>query len=287
MRRHILHLIVIIFLGSNIACVGTKKYKALETEKNKLENTLLDIKTNLATAKLELNKLEDESSMSAEKKSSKIDELKEKIALCESVLQTTQSERVALAAANQKMKGEIAQVKKENEVTFKPFSAIQSAIIQDNQRLNQLQDSLLVAYTNQPALKLNVSVNRNELVLLFDYSFLFSSTGKSLSSEGRSAVYTLAAVLEKEQDVLIEIKGYSDLSTDKNANWKTSSRKPLSIVYELMNKGISDKRIKVSYYGPNRPLVTNSETNNTSLNNRTEIILYYSSGELLKTIPIK
>ena len=42
-------------------CVGAKKYKTLSTQNAKTERTFLETKTELAQAKLELNKLRDAS----------------------------------------------------------------------------------------------------------------------------------------------------------------------------------------------------------------------------------
>lgn len=271
----------------NIACVGTKKYKTLEAEKNKLENTLLDIKTNLAEATLALNKLQDETSLSAEQKSSKIAELEKRIALCESVLQTTQKQRLAAERANKELTEQAAKEREVYQKEFKPLLEIKQQIQTDNQQLVKLKEQLLAAYAGSPALKLNMLLEKHELTLTFEYNFLFSSTGRSLSEKGRQAIYTLAEVLLLNQDVKIEIKGYADTDANKNDNWKTSSRKPLSVLYTLANKGIADERMQVSYYGQYQPLSADETIDNTSLNNRTEIVLYYSSNKLLKTIPIK
>lgn len=287
MKKSLLYLLIFVGFSVNVACVGTKKYKALEVEKNKLENTLLDIKTNLAEAKLALNKLQDESSLSVEQKSSKITELQKRIALCESVLQTTQKQRLAAEKANENLKEQMVRESEIYQKEFKPLLNIKQQIKTDNQQLSGLKEQLLTAYADNPALKLNILLEKHELTLTFDFNFLFSSTGRSLSEKGRLAIYTLSEVLLLNENVLIEIKGYADIGANKNDNWKMSSRKPLSVLYTLANKGVADERMQVSYYGQYQPLSTDETKANISLNNRTEVVLYYSSDKLLKTIPIK
>ncbi len=288
MKQYLLFALLIGSVSCLTSCVGAKKYKALQAENIKLENTFLETKTNLAAAKRNLNKLEDQTTQSVEQKSSKITELEKQVALCETVLQKTQKERLAV---EQESKNMAAKMKQENQIyqkEFKPLVAVKESLQEQYNTLKLTRQKLLDAYALNPDLKLNLELGNNGLMITFDDKFLFSSSGRSLSDKGREAIYTLAEVLLQDSSLQVQIKGHTDADSDKNNNWKNSSRQPLSVLYTLTNKGIADDRMYVSYYGQYRP-IGNATTDAvaTDMNNRVEIVLYYNTTDLLQTIPIK
>ena len=94
---------------------------------------------------------------------------------------------------------------------------------------------------------------------------------------------TLAEILQQDESTLITVKGHSTKEANYLDNWKTSSRKPLSVIYTLVAYGIANNRLQGEYYGETSLAAIGSTTEA----NRTEIIIHYPNKHLLKLIPIK
>jgi len=274
---------LITFLCSS--CVGTKKFKSLEEEKLKIENTLLGTKQELSEAKRELNKLKDASSSTNQTQSGTIQSLKQQLEENQSALDAAQSATVGCQSQLQQTQKKLADkdliIKKELE----PYKKIQSGLSQQNRSLRAIRDDINALLATDPNLKLIQWLNKDELILSFNNKDLFSSSSRSISSSGRTLLYQLAEVLKKHPSVYIDINGHMPASSAIKENWKNSTRKTLSVLYTLTQKEILQERIRVIGYGQFKPIVSEEDPEAGQKNSRTEIILHYQNLELLKLVP--
>lgn len=274
---------LITFLCSS--CVGTKKFKSLEEEKLKIENTLLGTKQELSEAKRELNKLKDASSSTNQTQSGTIQSLKQQLEENQSALDAAQSATVSCQSQLQQTQKKLADkdliIKKELE----PYKKIQSGLSQQNRSLRAIRDDINTLLATDPNLKLIQWLNKDELILSFNNKDLFSSSSRSISSSGRTLLYQLAEVLKKHPSVYIDINGHMPASSAIKENWKNSTRKTLSVLYTLTQKEIPQERIRVIGYGQFKPIVSEEDPEAGQKNSRTEIILHYQNLELLKLVP--
>jgi outer membrane protein OmpA-like peptidoglycan-associated protein len=274
---------LITFLCSS--CVGTKKFKSLEEEKLKLENTLLGTKQELSEAKRELNKLKDASSSNNQTQSGAIESLKQELEENQLALDAAQSATVNCQTQLQQMQQKLVEKDGLIKKKLKPYKAIQDGLSQQNRSLRSIKNEINVLVNANPSLKLTQSLNKDELTLSFDNKDLFSSTSRSISSSGREILYQLADFLKKYPSIYIDINGHMPASSSIKENWKNSTRKTLSVLYTLSQKGILQDRIRVIGYGQFKPIAVEGDPLASQKNSRTEIILHYQNMELLKLIP--
>lgn len=266
------------------SCVGTKKFKSLEEEKLKLENTLLGTKQELSEAKRELNKLKDLSSSANQSQSGTIHSLQQQLEENQSALDAVQSATVSCQTQLQQTQKKLADKDLLIKTQLEPYEKIQTNLSQQNRSLRLIRDDINALLATDPNLKLTQWLNKDELILTFDNKDLFSSS-RTISSSGRVLLYQLAEIFKKYPSAYMDINGHMPVSNAVNENWKNSTRKTLSVLYTLTQKEIPQERIRVIGYGQFKPVLTEENPEAAQKNSRTEIILHYQNMELLKLVP--
>ncbi|WMX12652.1 OmpA family protein [Aureispira sp. CCB-E] len=277
-------IVLLSFLCSS--CVGTKKFKALEEEKLKLENTLLGTKQELSQAKRELNKLKDASSSANLTQSGTIKSLQQQLEDNQSALDAAQSATVNCQAQLKQTQKKLADKDLLIKTELEPYRKIKSGLTTQNRSLRAIRDDINALLAANPEFKLVQWLNKDELTLTFDNKDLFSSSSRSVSSNGRALLYQLAELFKKYPAVYIDINGHMPASSAVKDNWKNSTRKTLSVLYTLTQKDIPQDKIRVIGYGQFKPIVSEEDPEANHKNSRTEIVLHYQNLELLKVVPI-
>lgn len=274
---------VVIFLCSS--CVGTKKFKSLQEEKLKLENTLLGTKQELSAAKLELNKLKDASSSNNETQAETIQNLQQQLEENQAALDAAQSATVNCQAQLQQTQKKLTAKDLQIKNQLAPYQKIKKGIAQQNRSLAAVRNDINALINAKPEVKLMQWLNKDELILTLDNKDLFSSSSRTISSSGRLILHEIAEVLKKYPSIYIDIHGHMPASSAIKDNWKNSTRKTLSVLYTLTQKEISQERIRVIGYGQYKPVVSEEDPESAQKNSRTEIVLHYQNMELLKLVP--
>ncbi|HZK61171.1 MAG TPA: OmpA family protein, partial [Anaerovoracaceae bacterium] len=91
-----------------------------------------------------------------------------------------------------------------------------------------------------------------------------------LKKESISELNNLAKLLSDNQDLIIEIGGYTDSTGTAEYNQVLSEKRALSVVNYLIDKGISTDRLKYKGYGNTSPIGDNITVEGRKLNRRTE-----------------
>lgn len=100
--------------------------------------------------------------------------------------------------------------------------------------------------------------------LFFDYG-RYDLADKSLTELNR-----LAAFLQANPTVNVEISGHTDDKGDAAANLTLSQKRAQAVVAYLTKAGIQPGRIKAIGYGKTKPLMPNTSEENRRLNRRIE-----------------
>jgi chemotaxis protein MotB len=110
-------------------------------------------------------------------------------------------------------------------------------------------------------------------------SILFDSGKATLKSSTSKELDHIYSVLrEKYGSRDIDVVGHTDTDPIKKSkwadNWELSSERALSVARYLMQKGITDAKIKASGCGPARPVAPNSNGAGKQKNRRVEIVVH-------------
>ncbi len=103
---------------------------------------------------------------------------------------------------------------------------------------------------------------------------LFFQTGSSfLLPNSESEIELLRTLLEEQPNVKIEIIGHTDNSGSPAPNLKLSEERAASVKNALVERGISEDRIKTSGMGETAPIDSNDTAKGRANNRRTEFVI--------------
>jgi chemotaxis protein MotB len=267
MKKYLLFLTVIaVFVG----CVPKRALKQSQLETSNLRADSAQLASTIA--KLEANIAE---------QSGKISELNSKISNLSS-----QNTQLGQQTANQQSQ----------------LSESQQALQQQQQRLQQLQN-LLAQQKNQSeqlknkmaeALKgfskndLQVIQKNGKVYVSLSENLLFPSGSAVVNPKGVDALSKLAAVLNLDADVAVNIEGHTDsipIRGKYKDNWDLSTARANAIVRVLVdNYKVDPLRVIASGHSFYDPLDTNSTPEGRAKNRRTEIILSPKLDEMYKLL---
>jgi flagellar motor protein MotB len=152
--------------------------------------------------------------------------------------------------------------------------------------VNKLVQDALLGFDSD---ELKIEIKNGKLYITMQDKLLFASGKADVQEKGIEALKKLADVLNKNENINIEIEGHTDnvpINTIKYAdNWDLSVARATSIARVLTGKyKVDSKRITASGRGEFFPLESNSTTEGKAKNRRTEIILSPDLEGLYKLI---
>ncbi len=81
----------------------------------------------------------------------------------------------------------------------------------------------------------------------------------------------VAEVLEKNEDVKIQIDGHTDAIASEQYNQQLSEKRANAVREYLISKGIDESRLRTKGYGESKPIRPNDSEENRALNRRVEL----------------
>lgn len=118
-----------------------------------------------------------------------------------------------------------------------------------------------------------VSVSRsgNNIVLNMPSNVTFGSDSASVNSNFASVLNSVAIILNKYPQTLLDIDGHTDSSGDDNYNQQLSERRAVAVGQYLQGKGTDPRRLLVVGYGETRPIAPNDNEQGKAINRRVEV----------------
>lgn len=104
-------------------------------------------------------------------------------------------------------------------------------------------------------------------------NILFKTGSAELEAHSYSEIDYLYKLLNENPEIFIEIRGHTDNVGTPEDNQELSLSRARSVKSVLVDKGISESRIKVKGFGESRPLADNDTEEGRRLNRRTEFII--------------
>ncbi len=190
----------------------------------------------------------------------------------------------------------------QNSLLAQQSASQQTKLTQNQQKLQQLQDLLNQQRQQSEELKNKMAealkgFNSNELSVMqkngkvyvsLSENLLFPSGSAVVNKKGVDALSKLAAVLNLNNDVAINIEGHTDSIPIKGKytdNWDLSTARANAIVRILVdNYRVDPIRVMASGHSRFDPVDTNSTPEGRAKNRRTEIILTPKLEEMYKLL---
>lgn len=111
---------------------------------------------------------------------------------------------------------------------------------------------------------------------------LFDTGKADIKPTAKPFLDQVANILNTKSKSSVVIEGHTDSVGKAEMNQALSELRALTVMEELVNRGVTKSRIKASGFGMTRPVAGNDTEGGRQLNRRTEIILLGEKEENIK-----
>jgi chemotaxis protein MotB len=165
---------------------------------------------------------------------------------------------------------------------------LQAVLAQQRQQSQLLKDKMTEALKGFNSSDLTVVQKNGKVYVSLSENLLFPSGSAVVNTKGVDALSKLAAVLNLNSDVAVNIEGHTDSIPIKGKykdNWDLSTARSAAIVRILVdNYKVDPLRVIASGHSYFDPVDSNSTTDGRAKNRRTEIILSPKLDEMYKLL---
>ncbi len=174
------------------------------------------------------------------------------------------------------------------------------AYIQDLQASLARKDSLNLALVmnlkgaigNMEDQDINIKVDKGVVYIDISDKLLFKSGKYEVTSQAKTVLGKVAAVLKNQPDIEFMVEGHTDNVAYRNGvlldNWDLSVKRATSVVRILQKEyGLDPRKMAAAGRGEYNPLVDNSTTENRAINRRTRILILPQLDQFFKLLEPK
>jgi chemotaxis protein MotB len=291
--RSITPVLVLSFLL--FSCVSSKKFKQSQAE-------LADLQTKYGQVETSLNNCNTEKADLARQKTSlendksnldnRIADLNKQIDYLKSnnttVLKQLQDLSVVSSSQAESIKKSLDNI------------GAKDAYIQDLQSALARKDSLNLALVmnlkgavgNLQDQDINIKVDKGVVYIDISDKLLFKSGKYEVTSQAKTVLGKVAAVLKNQPDIEFMVEGHTDNVAYRSGvlldNWDLSVKRATSVVRILQNEyGLDPRKMAAAGRGEYNPLVDNGTTENRATNRRTRIVILPQLDQFFKLLEPK
>ncbi len=267
MKKYFIYL-PLIFLFSG--CVANKvlRQSQLETsnlraDSTQLANQIIKLQDNMAALNKKINNLSNQNSQLGEQTANQQNQLTE-------TGKTLQQQQKSLQQQQQRLQ------------------QLQALLAQQKNQSDQLKNKMSEALKGFNSNDLSVFQKNGKVYVSLSENLLFPSGSAVVNPKGVDALSKLAAVLNLNGDVAVNIEGHTDsipIRLRFKDNWDLSTARANSIVRILVNNyKVDPVRVVASGHSFFDPLESNATIEGRAKNRRTEIILSPKLDEMYKLL---
>jgi chemotaxis protein MotB len=166
---------------------------------------------------------------------------------------------------------------------------LQALMAQQQKAIEDIRKKMAEALVGFNSNELTVSIKNGKVYVSLQESLLFPSGSAKVNPKGVQALGKLAAVLNANPDINVEIAGHTDSVPIRSNlypdNWALSTARAVSIVRVLVKDyQVDPVRLIASGHSQYDPVQTNSTPEGRMQNRRTDIILSPKLDELYKLL---
>ncbi len=185
---------------------------------------------------------------------------------------------------------ELEEKNKVLEARNKRLLELESMLNRKDSVVNALKNKISAALKGFEGEGLTIEQKNGKVYISLDEKLLFKSGRWEVDPNGQKALKKLAGVLEKNEDISVNIEGHTDNvayngSGNVKDNWDLSAKRATAIVKILLkNSKINPQRLSATGRGEFLPVDPADTKEARQKNRRTEIILTPKLDELFKLL---
>src|SRR5580658_6661014 len=263
------------------ACVPTSKFNASQMalssaryDSAQLANKVKDLQSQLAR-------------MAADRQH-QVDSLSQEIAALSrqgSDLKQKNSDLSADAATRQ---AQLAKNKQDLANQQAKLEHLQELMDRQKKAIEEIKKKMSAALVGFKSSELSVAIKNGKVYVSLQENLLFPSGSAVVNPKGKEALGKLAAVLNQNPDITVDIEGHTDsipIHAKYVDNWDLSLARSASIVRILTTDyRVDPTRVIASGHSQYDPVQPNSTSEGRALNRRTDIILSPKLDELYRLL---
>lgn len=264
-----------------ISCVSSKKFKKSQSDYAELQTKYTQLQGDLTTcndAKAELTR--QKSSLETDKANlnARIADLDKQIEFLKTnnttVLKQLQDLSVVSSSQAENIKKSLENI------------GAKDAYIQDLQAAMARKDSLNLALVmnlkgavgNMEDQDINIKVDKGVVYIDISDKLLFKSGKYEVTSQAKTVLGKVAAVLKNQSDIEFMVEGHTDNVAFRSGvlldNWDLSVKRATSVVRILQKEyGLDPAKMSAAGRGEYHPIVANDSKENKAINRRTRIVI--------------
>jgi len=263
------------------SCVSSKKFKKSQSDYAELQTKYTQLQGDLTTcndAKAELTR--QKSSLETDKAN-----LNARIADLDKQLEFLKTNNTTVLKQLQDL-SVVSSSQAENIKKSLENIGAKDAYIQDLQAAMARKDSLNLALVmnlkgavgNMEDQDINIKVDKGVVYIDISDKLLFKSGKYEVSSQAKTVLGKVAAVLKNQADIEFMVEGHTDNVAYRGGvlldNWDLSVKRATSVVRILQKEyGLDPAKMSAAGRGEYHPLVENNSTENKAINRRTRIVI--------------
>jgi chemotaxis protein MotB len=270
--KHAFHLLASVALTTLLltSCVPTRKYRDSQAALQSARNDSASLAAQVASMKSTIGQLQQQ-----------IGDLNKKV----SDLNNTAGMLSTDAANKQSQLTKSQQELADQQRRLQQLQALMDQQKKATQMIRQKMSEALVGFNSN---ELTVAIKNGKVYVSLQENLLFPSGSAVVNPKGKEALGKLAAVLNNNPDITVDIEGHTDsipIHGRYQDNWDLSTARAGSIVRVLtIEYKVDPMRVIASGHSSYDPVQTNSTADGRALNRRTEIILSPKLDELFKLL---
>lgn len=277
------------------SCVSSKKFKKSQADYAELQTRYTTVEGNLNTCNNEKAELARQKSALENDKANlnnQIADLNKQIDFLKSnnttVLRQLQDLSVLSSSQAESIKKSLDNI------------GAKDAYIQDLQTAMARKDSLNLALVmnlkgavgNMEDQDINIKVDKGVVYIDISDKLLFKSGKYEVTSQAKTVLGKVAAVLKNQPDIEFMVEGHTDNVAYRSGvlldNWDLSVKRATSIVRILQKEyGLDPRKMAAAGRGEYNPLVDNSTAENRATNRRTRILILPQLDQFFKLLEPK
>jgi chemotaxis protein MotB len=252
------------------SCVPTRKFKDSQAALQSARNDSASLADRVASQQATIGKLQQQIG----DLNKKVDDLNSKAGL------------LSTDAANKQ--SQLSKSQQELAAQQRRLEQLQALMDQQKKAIQQIRQKMADALVGFNSNELTVAIKNGKVYVSLQENLLFPSGSAVVNPKGKEALGKLAAVLNANPEITIDIEGHTDSIPIRGRykdNWDLSTARAGSIVRILTDDyKVDPVRVVASGHSSYDPVQTNSTPDGRALNRRTEIILSPKLDELYKLL---
>ena len=277
------------------SCVSSKKFKKSQADNAELQIKLTQVQGDLGNcndAKAELSR--QKSALENDKNSlnGQIADLNRQIDFLKSnnttVLKQLQDLSVISSSQAESIKKSLDNIGAKDAYIMD----LQTAMARKDSLNMVLVMNLKGAVGNLNDQDINIKVDKGVVYIDISDKMLFKTGKYEVTSQAKSVLGKVAAVLKNQPDIEFMVEGHTDNVPYRSGilldNWDLSVKRATAIVRILQNEyGLDPRKMAASGRGEYSPLVDNSTAENKATNRRTRIVILPQLDQFFKLLEPK